>query len=472
MIKKKNRTNFCAFLICLLFCSNCSEENVKPDPKPEPEPSPVQPNRRPSIFSVQVSEIRTDQAIITWNGSVDLDNDSIFYKVFFEETLVSTEPMLDTAFTLRNLKPLQTYIGYVEATDKKSEPVKVPFSFRTKSKVTVFSKLFPTLGGDRLILSDDGGFVTSLGLNKFDSLGNVIFASRINPPSHGPMYTDLIQSSDGGYLFCNRFEIQKFDKDGNYLWTSEGFHEYTVYNSVVELPDGGYLAVGNSVTLGGIIQKFGANGKKVWLKNYDQYAPQTIINCTSIKRTSDGGYIIAGTSGSGLEILSISKIDSEGNIHWIKTYQGNVVYVVDAHVLQASDGSIIVGSKTMAYDNQYGAMVVKFSEEGELIWDKLFYIDGLDTELNSIIQLRTGEYVFAGSLGYYQQSALMVKLNTSGDIIGMKIYNPGTMDYLWRFNGIQQTDDGGFIFIGGKGYINNGNERGFWLLKTDDEGNF
>jgi hypothetical protein len=466
----KRLSLFNLLLASLLICG-CSKDDVKPEPVIVPVVIIDPPNQSPFLFSVHVAEIGKDYVVITWDLAGDPDLDTVYHKVFLEDVLVSSVTKSDSTFTIRNLNPSHTYHGYIQATDKKSEPVNVTFSFTTKLKVTVFSKLFSNLGGVDLLLAKDGGFVTAYGLNKFDSLGNIIFSSHINPPSYGPIYTDLIQSADDGYLFANRFQIQKFDKNGDYLWTSEGYDEYTVYNAIAQLPDGGYLAVGSNVGLGGIIQKFNGAGKKVWLKHFDRDDPETMVNCTSITKTADGHYMVAGSSGASLDTLAISKIDVAGEILWVRNYSiGN--YVFNVRVSPVSDGSYIIGAKTVKLNNAYVAWVLNLTEEGTVIWNKSFSLNTEDTQLNSIIELRDGDYMFVGSKGDYHKSALLVKLSHSGELIWQKEYYPNEPDYQWLFWAIRETQDGGLVMIGGKKFVYSGSEEGFWLLKTDDEGNF
>jgi hypothetical protein len=456
---------------------SCSEENnpsntVVVNPPVTPPVTPNKPNNPPTLFSVSVSKIGVDYAEIKLDNVTDPDGDTVYLQFFVNNLPVSSVLTLKTNFTINNLKPLQTYEGYVQATDKKSVPLKVSFSFKTKSKITVFSRLYPDLaGGDDILVTKTGEFVSALGLNKYDSLGNIIFYQRIDLPSYGPNYTDLIQCSDGGFVFCNRFNIQKFDKDGNHLWTSEGFDEETVYNSIAELPDGGYLAVGNKVGLAGMIQKFDSHGKKVWVKSFG--GVEAMMNCTSIVKAIDYGFIVVGSAESLQNRLSISKIDSDGNILWIKSYT-NQYYIWDAEVVQSSDGSLIIGSNTIQENNNKVAWILKLKQGGEVSWQKSF-TQGYGTNIRSIIELRNSEIVFIGNTeGYYTARALLVKLSSSGNLILSKQYYPADVgDYAWSFSALQETHDGGLIIIGGKGCVwGNCVEQGAWLLKTDIEGNY
>lgn len=456
---------------------SCSEEDnpskqVVVNPPVTPPVTPNKPNNPPVLFSVSVSKIGVDYAELKLDNVTDPDGDTVFLQVFINSAPVSSVLSLKTNFTINNLKPLNTYEGYVQATDKKSDPLKVPFTFKTKSKITVFSKLYPNLaGGDDILVTKEGEFVTAIGLNKYDSLGNIIFYQRIELPSHGPNYTDLIQTSDRGFVFCNRFNIQKFDKDGNHLWTSEGFDEETIYNSIAELPDGGYLAVGNNVGLAGMIQKFDSQGKKIWVKSFGGF--EAMMNCTSIVKASENSFIVVGSSEQFQNRLSVSRIDTEGNILWIKSYT-NQNYIWDAEVVKSSDGSLIIGANTVQDNNNKVAWILKLTPSGEVSWQK-FFTQGYGTNIWSIIELRNKEIVFIGNTeGYYASRALLVKLSSSGNLILSKEYYPSNVsDYAWRFSAVQETNDGGLIFIGGKGCVwGNCVEQGSWLLKTDNEGNY
>jgi hypothetical protein len=446
----------------------CSEDNEATKPVVI-TPEPNKPNQPPSLFSVSVFNIGTDYVEIKWDKVIDPDGDTVYLQVFLKDVPVSSVLSLKTEFTINNLKPLQTYEGYVQATDKKSESLKVPFSFKTKSRITVFSRLYPDLAaGEDMLVTKDGEIVSAIGLNKYDSLGNFIFYQHIDPPGYGPNYTDLIQSGDGGFLFCNRFNFQKFDNDGNHQWTSEGLDGHTVYNSLAELPDGGFLAVGSNVTLGGIIQKFDSQGKKVWLKDFGGL--ESMVNCTSIVKTPDGSYVAVGSADELQAHLSVSKIDSEGNILWVKSYtNGNSIW--DAEVVQSSDGSLIIGVSTSS--NADVAWILNLNDIGDLIWEKSFS-QNYGTQIWSIIELRNSDIVFVGLNEEYSNSrALLVKLSHTGDLLLSKEYFPDeAMDYWWMFTAVRETKDGGLIIMGGQGCVWGGCESGSWLLKTDNEGNF
>ena len=85
-----------------------------------------------------------------------------------------------------------------------------------------------------------------------------------------------------------------------------------------ELYDGGYVVAGwsESFTHGSndfMIYKLDANGHKVWSRNYGGAGND---GATSIQQTSDGGYVVAGSSTSfthGIYDFMIYKFDANGD---------------------------------------------------------------------------------------------------------------------------------------------------------------
>ena len=95
----------------------------------------------------------------------------------------------------------------------------------------------------------------------------------------------------------------------------------------------------------------------------------------SIQQTSDGGYIVAGFTGSfgaGSDDLLIIKLDSEGNLSWAKTFGGrnhDEAYSIQ----QTSDGGYIVAGFTGSFGaGSDDLLIIKLDSEGNLSWAKTF----------------------------------------------------------------------------------------------------
>ena len=96
-------------------------------------------------------------------------------------------------------------------------------------------------------------------------------------------------------------------------------------NGIQQTADGGYVLVGatTAFSVGGadiLIVKTDANGDTLWTRTYGGIGDD---GASFVKQTSDGGYIIAGSTrsfGSGLNDAFLIKIDSIGIIVLISDF--------------------------------------------------------------------------------------------------------------------------------------------------------
>jgi len=223
--------------------------------------------------------------------------------------------------------------------------------------------------------TSDGGYILA-GHTKSYTYGNedlAIYKLNSNGTKvwfrhYGGAGTDyaisIDQTSDGGYIVAGYtwsysygntdFAIYKLNSSGNKVWFKHygGTSSDNAY-SIQQTLDGGFIVAGNtsSFTYGGIdiaIYKLNSSGNKVWFKHYgglDDDFPW------SIKQTSDGGYVVAGstlsyTYGSG--DFAIYKLDSSGNKTWFKHYGGTSGDYADS-IQQTSDGGYIVAGHTWSF---------------------------------------------------------------------------------------------------------------------------
>jgi hypothetical protein len=230
----------------------------------------------------------------------------------------------------------------------------------------------------------------------------------------------------------------------------------------------------------------------------------------SIDQTSDGGYILVGSSLSnisgdkteacqGLQDYWIVKVNSFGIIQWQNTIGGTAVDLLIS-VSQTTDGGYILGGcslsnisgdKTENSIGNYGYSdywVIKIDSLGTIQWQNT--IGGSDYDyLNSIIQTSDGGYLLGGysrsnisgdktenSLGGFDY--WIVKIDNVGNIQWQNTIGGSSSDELYS---LVQTTDGGFI-LGGYSYSNISgdktenligglNHADYWIVKTDSLGN-
>jgi hypothetical protein len=87
----------------------------------------------------------------------------------------------------------------------------------------------------------------------------------------------------------------------------------------------------------------------------------------SIQQTTDGGYIIAGTSvvsGKSGE-LYLLKLDGNGNKAWEKTF-GGIYDDYGYSVQQTADGGYLVTGAFLNKGNGYDAILIKTDDKGNV----------------------------------------------------------------------------------------------------------
>ena len=234
------------------------------------------------------------------------------------------------------------------------------------------------------------------------------------------------------------------------------------------------------------------NGKKVWAEESNDEAE-------SIQQTSDGGYIVAGTSLSFNGDITghhgsyanddcwIVKLDKNGNIQWQKSLGGSSNDLARS-IQQTSDGGYILAGGTESDDGDVSsnhgsddAWIIKLDFIGNIQWQKNLGGRGSD-EAEFIRQTNDGGYIVAGgtfsndgdvSGNHGGEDYWIVKLNDKGNIQWQKCLGGSSDDFV---GSILQTNDGGYILAGGIG-VNNGDisgncgSDGAWIVKLDDMSN-
>jgi len=244
--------------------------------------------------------------------------------------------------------------------------------------------------------------------------------------------------------------------------------------SVQQTSDGGYIIAGStySYTYGGFdiaLYKLNSSGNKVWFKHYggnqDDFG-------RAIRQTSDGGYVVTGYTWSytyGLYDIAVYKLDSSGNKVWFKHY-GGTDYDYGNSVQQTSDGGYIVAGYTYSYT--YGNTdfaIYKLDSSGSKVWFKHYGGSNADRAW-SVQQTSDGGYVVGGdtrSFTYGNNDFAIYKLNSSGNKVWFKHYGGLSDD---RAKSIQQTSDGGYIVAGETDSYTYGSDD-FAVYRLDSNGN-
>ncbi len=179
-------------------------------------------------------------------------------------------------------------------------------------------------------------------------------------PDYG---TSIRQTSDSGYIVCGTYDFKwdscgdvfllKINANGDTEWTrTYGGSGTDCGNCVHQTSDGGYIICGytGSYGAGGDIYllKVNANGDTEWTRTY---GGSDYDYGYSVWQTSDGGYIICGCTesyGAGCKDIYLIKVNANGDTEWTRTYGGSK-NDYGFSVQQTSDGGYIICGSTYSY---------------------------------------------------------------------------------------------------------------------------
>ena len=310
---------------------------------------------------------------------------------------------------------------------------------------------------------------------KLNSSGQLGWSKTIGG-SGQDLALSVVQTTDGGYAvsgFGNSFGagvagpfIVKLTPGGTVEWAKiliDGFLDAAY--SVIQTMDGGYATVISPSEGGGsarmIIVKLNNSGDLQLSKNIGG-----VSYARSIKQTMDNGYVLAGTtldSGNLDFNMVVVKLDSNAFMQWTKTIGGtNDEFAYS--IVQTTDGGYAVAGRTGSYGFGDKMYIVKLDSSGILQWTKVVSVF-LDRAY-SIVQTTDGGYAVAGYTGGGMAGMLILKLNPDGSLQWSRVVDGGSVQtYAYS---IIQTTDGGYAAAGYGGIWGS---SGMFIVKLDNNGN-
>ena len=307
-----------------------------------------------------------------------------------------------------------------------------------------------------------------------DSLWSVTFGGS----GDDAMYA-VLEVSDGNFILGGYTEsygagmadfwLMKVDGDGDTLWTRTfGGDEFDVCSEVRQTSDGGYILAGST-------RSFGSGERNIWLVKTDSIGnrewDRTIPGSDDIWRTSlhltpDAGYILSelSTSYATGQQFHVVKTDSLGYVEWDTTCNG---IAVDAQPAQ-DNGYFLARYEDR--EGQWYLYLTKLDDQGHVLWENLVTQWGI-ARLTNFLQLSDGNFVFAGdSSGITYPGIIdfwLLKTDAYGTVLWSCTYGGEQPENCCD---ILQTADGGFVLAG---YIVYEWWRGtdVLLVRTDAEGN-
>jgi len=332
-------------------------------------------------------------------------------------------------------------------------------------------------------------------LIKTDLNGDTIWARKMGGVREDG-FGKVLETLDGNYLFIGKttsfgqqatsnvygeyIYIVETNPNGDTLWTKiyGGTNtDYAHNNDITDIKqttDSGLiiLAQVNSAPAGQgqkkdiLVIRTNSTGDTLWTRSYwTNYTenPGTII------QTSDGGYLISGSTAVAPTYYCLNgflvKLDVNGNIQWQKTYGGPVHDSFNG-VEQSNSGDYIVAGSSNGFSgdsSQNYVYVLRLNGLGDTIWAKIY---GPVFNNRFLRKIDDTTFLLVGLSGSSNFGILVLKINAvNGNILFSKEYgSPGSV------NGVDVTVDGGFIL--GTWTVDFGSSYGEgYVIKADNSGN-
>jgi hypothetical protein len=252
--------------------------------------------------------------------------------------------------------------------------------------------------------------------------------------------------------------------------------------SLVKTIDGGYAIAGftSSFATGtSSIQdsdfwlvKTDAYGNMEWNKTYGGTEYESV---DSLVATSDGGYVFGGGTysfGAGDMDFWLIRTDATGNMEWNQTYGGTEFDSPEA-MIQTSDGGYAIVGFTWSFGAGWADFwLVKTDVGGNIVWNQTYggeYWDGA----SSFVATSDGGYALVGIT--CDSPSLEFQPH---EILLVKTDTNGNMEWNKTYgptvadgiNSLVETSDGGYAMAGSTSHIGDGRDD-FVLIKTDELGN-
>jgi uncharacterized delta-60 repeat protein len=235
------------------------------------------------------------------------------------------------------------------------------------------------------------GFTSSFGVSsddiwilKLNSTGGVDWQKTYGGSDSDEAYC-VQQTSDGGIIVAghtysygvgnNDIWVLKLNSTGGVDWQKiYGGLTYDFAYSVQQTKDGGYVVAGWTDSFGAgnedvWVLKLNGTGSVTWQKTYGGAGYD---DAYSVQQTSDGGYVVAGSTtsfGAGRQDVWVLKLNSTGSVTWQKTFGGTQIDYAWT-VQQTKDGGYVVAGRTDSFGAGSGDVwVLKLDSTGSLIWD-------------------------------------------------------------------------------------------------------
>ncbi len=208
---------------------------------------------------------------------------------------------------------------------------------------------------------------------KINAQGDAIWDKRF-----GGLYDDhgysVRETLDGGFIIAgttSSFEYDtkreqvyliKTDSEGNALWEKTFGGIYSDYGyDAKEIPGGGYIVSGYRSGNNFYLIKTDADGGLIWEKTLS--STYSLYSKNALELASGGGFVVAGTIDRDMALI---KVDSDGGVVWERRFNWSN-YLTDCQgfdVKRTTDGGYVIAGYTWPAADDKDFYLVKTDADG------------------------------------------------------------------------------------------------------------
>lgn len=318
---------------------------------------------------------------------------------------------------------------------------------------------------------------------KIDASGGIVWERRFGGEKDDYI-TSLERTGDGGCLVTgssNSFNtkgdydvyLARLNASGEKIWENTYGGEDDDAGQFIRVgDDGGCFIAGStySSTSGNIddvyIVKTDANGNKVWEKTFGGTSPDIIVTA---QRTSDGGLVMVGTTGSfpGWENIYLIKVDASGKNCWENTFgRDGDFHDYGVSVRETKDGGFIVLGDTSPFGGGRSVLLIKTNAFGDKVWESTF--QDKDYVWSSGVELSGDGYIITGGEHDQESSdAYLIKTDSAGALLWKMTLDKSLTE---PSSVLLPTRDGGCLVAGINGWDGvNHSKYNIYLAKLGTE---
>ncbi|TND10026.1 MAG: lipoprotein [Bacteroidetes bacterium] len=315
-------------------------------------------------------------------------------------------------------------------------------------------------------------------LGSGSAFGQVEFQKTAGGASRDYAYS-IITMADGGYLVASQTEqpdpgrtdicLIRLNASGDTLWSRiwGDTGSWEIPSKIIELPNGDIALCGawnNDI----LLMRLDASGNPLWTK---KYGGSLLDDARAFLATSDGGYIMVGSSTSYCAEnvdLYVIKTDSLGDTLWTASFGGYYIESGNAVTETPQGGFLIAGYAKLAANVSGDIYLLRLDAQGQLTWSKRFGGIGNDY-VNAILNTADGGCFIAGSsdsTGNGNTNFFLTRRDLQGNEMWTRHYGGNMPDNCYE---MLRCADGGLALCGHTLGFGSGGLDGM-LLKTDSAG--